>query len=223
MLCSLLTVISYAPIDNLGQAGQLAKGILDFLCLDLPLVPSSGITDQFIHLPIAGAAVVPAYNIGSLLGDHAHNETNLVFDGETLAMIFMGNITTWDHPFIQELNPNITLPHANITIGVSPGSSTLGQTDVFKRALSLFSSEFASALESAGNDFQKMAPAQQGHAFIASDGAARLRFVQVSNDVLSLSLSLCKITLFSFLLLNQYIYIYILTLLWLTIRKQTTA
>ncbi len=184
----IIAVISYAAIDNLGQAEQLAKGMLDFLCLDLPLVPSSGTTDRFIHLPIAGAAVVPAYNIGSLLEDHAHNETNLVFDGETLAMIFMGNITTWDHPFIQELNPNVTLPHANITIGVSPGSSTLGQTDVFKRALSLFSSEFASALESAGNDFQKMAPAQQGHAFIASDGAARLRFVQVSNASLSLSL-----------------------------------
>ncbi len=137
-------------------------------------MPSSGI-DYLAHLPIAAAAVVPAYNIGYL-----NDNESLVLDGETLALIFMGNITTWDHPAIQDLNPNITLPHANITIGVSPGSA-LGQTDVFKKALSLFSPEFASALARAGNDFQKMEPAQQGHAFIASDGSARLKFVQVTS------------------------------------------
>ncbi len=126
-----------------------------------------------MHLPIAGAGVVPAYNIASI------GNKSLVLDRETLAMIFLGNITIWDDPAIQELNPSVTLPHANITLGVTPGS-VLEQTDVFKRALSLFSPQFASALASAGGDFRQMAPAQQGRAFIASNSAARLQFVQVS-------------------------------------------
>ncbi len=127
-------------------------------------------------MPIAGAAVVPAYHISSL---STTSNASLVLDGETLALIFMGNITTWDHPSIQLLNPTLTLPHANITIAVSPGEA-LAQTDVFKAALSLFSDEFARELAKAGNDLSKMRPALEGRAVLASDESDRLQFVQVS-------------------------------------------
>ncbi len=144
---------------------------MDFLGLDQPL--GSNPKYNWLQVPVAGSAVVPAYQISSLPANYS-----LVLDGESLALIFVGNITTWDHPNIQLLNPTVTLPHANITIGITPGKSLLG-SDVFKSMLSLFSSEFASALASAGNDFANMKPAQEGRAVNASDAAARLRFVQV--------------------------------------------
>ncbi len=125
---------------------------------------------------MAGAAVVPAYHISSLSSTTSND--SLVFDGETLALIFAGNITTWDHPSIQRLNPTLTLPHANITIAVSPAYA-LAQTDVFKMALSLFSDEFARELANAGGDLSKMRPALEGRAVIASGAQARLQFVQV--------------------------------------------
>ncbi len=170
-------MITYTDVNSLASAGDIAKGYLDFLCLDLPLASASAV--NFLQVPVAGAAVVPAYHL-SFLND---NET-LVLDGETLAMIFMGNITTWDHPAIQSLNPNITLPHANITIAVTPGQA-LAQTDVFKQALSLFSGEFAKALANAGSDFSKMRPALEGRAAIAADESARIKYVKVKSHVIT--------------------------------------
>ncbi len=154
---------------------EFRKGILDFSCHDLPVDDRSGF---LLQLPLAGSAIVPAYHISSL----DSNQT-LILDGETLAMIFMGNISTWDDPNIQQLNPNITLPHANITIGVTPGQ-VWEQTDVFKRALSLFSDDFARELANAGDDLGMMRPAMEGRAVMVSGDAERLQFVEVrSMDV----------------------------------------
>ncbi len=141
-------------------------------------------------MPVAGSALVPAYHISSLQQQNA----TLILDGETLALIFTGNITTWDDPAILNLNPHATLPHANITIALSPGQ-LLGVTDVFKKALTLFSAYFASELEKAGNDFNNMRPAQQGKAFLAANSAPRLAYVQVqqtaTSSLSSLFLALC--------------------------------
>ncbi len=143
---------------------------MDFASLDIPVDDP-----QFLQVPIAASAVVPAYHISAL-----HDNETLVLDGKTLALIFMGNITTWDHPSIQLLNPTLSLPHANITIAVTPGQA-FAQTDVIQKALSLFSGEFATAFANAGSDLSKMRPALEGRAFLASDPAARLKFVQVTN------------------------------------------
>ncbi len=153
--------------------GDIEQGKLDFGCLDFSF-SDPGLA--FVQIPIGGTAIVPAYHISSLSNNN--NNESLVLDGETLALIFMGNITTWDHPSIQLLNPTLTLPHANITIAVTPGS-VLAQTDVFKQALSLFSDEFSRELAKAGDDLAKMRPAMEGRAFVASKESDRLQYVQV--------------------------------------------
>ncbi len=168
-------VIDYDAVRTFSDLGQIGTGLLDFASLDLPLHDPDS---RWLQVPIAGAAVVPAYHISSLSNNN--NNESLVLDGETLALIFMGNITTWDHPSIQLLNPTLTLPHANITIAVTGGEAALGQTDVFKKALCLFSGQFARELaEVAGNDLAKMRPATEGRAFIAVDATARHNFVKV--------------------------------------------
>jgi phosphate transport system substrate-binding protein len=48
-----------------------------------------------------------------------------VFDGDTLANIYLGKITKWDDPAIKKLNPNVKLPTDAITVvRRSDGSGT---------------------------------------------------------------------------------------------------
>jgi hypothetical protein len=39
----------------------------------------------------------------------------IVFDGPTLADVYLGKIAQWDDPAIKKLNPNVNLPHQAIT------------------------------------------------------------------------------------------------------------
>jgi phosphate transport system substrate-binding protein len=49
----------------------------------------------------------------------------LVFDGPTLADVYLGKITYWDDAAIKKLNPSVTLPHKAITtVHRSDGSGT---------------------------------------------------------------------------------------------------
>jgi phosphate transport system substrate-binding protein len=50
---------------------------------------------------------------------------DMVFDGETLANIYLGKITKWDDAAIKKLNPNVKLPSEAITVvRRSDGSGT---------------------------------------------------------------------------------------------------
>jgi phosphate transport system substrate-binding protein len=70
------------------------------------------------NLPITLGDVVPTYNLPGVA-------QGLVFDGDTLAEIFLGNITTWADPQIAVLNPGVRLPPLPITVvHRSDGSGT---------------------------------------------------------------------------------------------------
>lgn len=85
------------------------------------------------NMPITLADVVPTYNLPSV-------EEDLVFDGEVLVDIFLGKITRWDDPKIQELNPDVNLPDRNITVvHRSDGSGT---TNVWTSYLTRVSDEW---------------------------------------------------------------------------------
>jgi phosphate transport system substrate-binding protein len=83
------------------------------------------------NLPITLGDVVVTYNLPGV-------ETGLVFDGPTIAEIFLGTITTWADPQIALLNPDVRLPPLPITVvHRSDGSGT---TNVFTNYLSKVSS-----------------------------------------------------------------------------------
>lgn len=70
------------------------------------------------NMPITLADVVPTYNLPGI-------GSGLVFDGELLVDIFMGDITRWNHPRIVELNQGVDLPDRSITVvHRSDGSGT---------------------------------------------------------------------------------------------------
>ncbi len=169
LLAELITDITYTTLETANAYTQIASGLLDFLCYNLPFIVSN---TNLLQIPVAGSALVPVYHISSL------QHSTLILDGETLGLIFAGAITTWDDPAIQDLNPNVTLPHANITTIASPGQ-LIGTTDVFKRALSLFSPYFETELANAGNDFANMKPAQTGRGVLQPNTASRISSLKV--------------------------------------------
>ena len=70
------------------------------------------------NLPITLADVVPTYNLPGI-------EKGIVFSGELLVDIYLGNITRWNDPKIAELNPGLELPDRSITVvHRSDGSGT---------------------------------------------------------------------------------------------------
>lgn len=70
------------------------------------------------NLPITLGDVVPTYNLPGV-------SSGLVFDGFTLAAIFLGEIRSWADPQIALLNPGVRLPPLPITVvHRSDGSGT---------------------------------------------------------------------------------------------------
>ncbi|MDZ7720191.1 MAG: phosphate ABC transporter substrate-binding protein PstS [Balneolaceae bacterium] len=85
------------------------------------------------NIPITLADVVPTYNLPSV-------EEKLIFNGQVLADIYLGNIERWDDPAIVELNPDADLPDRDITVvHRSDGSGT---TNVWTSYLTRVSDEW---------------------------------------------------------------------------------
>lgn len=85
------------------------------------------------NMPITLADVVPTYNLPGI-------EEPLVFSGEVLVDIYLGEITEWNDPQIAELNPDVDLPDRSITVvHRSDGSGT---TNVWTSYLSRVSDEW---------------------------------------------------------------------------------
>ncbi len=85
------------------------------------------------NMPITLADVVPTYNLPGI-------DERLVFSGEVLVDIYLGEITEWNDPQIAELNPDVDLPDRTITVvHRSDGSGT---TNVWTSYLSRVSDEW---------------------------------------------------------------------------------
>jgi phosphate transport system substrate-binding protein len=70
------------------------------------------------NMPITLGDVVPTFNLPGV-------STGLVFDGDTLAEIYLGTITNWSDARIAALNPGVRLPPLPITVvHRSDGSGT---------------------------------------------------------------------------------------------------
>ena len=111
---------------------QIKDKHVDFAGTDAPLSATESSDYGLVHIPETLGAVVVAYNEPSV--------STLKLDGPTLAKIFMKNITVWNDPAIQFLNPAVTLPTDSITTVVRSDSS--GTTFVFSGYLAEVSTEF---------------------------------------------------------------------------------
>lgn len=130
--------INYQSIGSGGGIRQLIAGTVDFGASDAPMTDeqlhaADSAHGVVIHIPETLGAVVVVYNIPGV------NQT-LRFDGQTIADIFLGKITTWDDSKIKTLNPDVNLP--NIPIVVVHRADGSGTTYIFADYLSKISAEW---------------------------------------------------------------------------------
>ncbi len=120
--------VNYNPVGSGTGITEFQQTLVNFGETDAPMTTSqySGLPSgsTAITIPITASAVVPAYNLPLSNGSVCKN--GLDFTGAVLANIFDGNITTWNDPQIQSLNPSIPLPSAPIIcVHRSDGSGTM--------------------------------------------------------------------------------------------------
>ncbi|MGQ9588466.1 MAG: phosphate ABC transporter substrate-binding protein PstS [Thermoplasmata archaeon] len=126
--------INYGGGGSGAGITQIKEKQVDFAGTDAPLSASDSASYGLVHIPETLGAVVVAYNLPGI--------STLRLDGDTIARIFMKNITTWDDPAIVALNPGAELPPNGIATVVRSDSS--GTTFVFSGYLAMVSITFDS-------------------------------------------------------------------------------
>lgn len=127
--------VEYDPIGSGGGREEFINATVDFAGSDAPMdeeeQEAAGGNPQ--HVPTVGGAVVMAYNVPELEGAEPLNLT-----GGLIADMYLGEVTNWSDPAIQELNPDVQLPDAEITVAHRSDGS--GTTEIWSTYLSGISS-----------------------------------------------------------------------------------
>jgi phosphate transport system substrate-binding protein len=113
--------VSYQAVGSGSGIKAITNGSVNFGESDAPLTSAQydALNSTLVTVPISASAVVPAYNLPGI-------SNGLNFTGAVLARIFLGNITSWNDPAIQALNPGTSLPAHSITVvHRSDGSGTM--------------------------------------------------------------------------------------------------
>jgi phosphate ABC transporter phosphate-binding protein len=118
-----LVTINYNPIGSGGGIQQITAKTVDFGASDAPLTDAQlQNATGLVLMPETLGGVAVTYNLQSY---GISSTTTLNFTGDVLAGIYMGQITKWNDPKIQALNPSMKLPDAAITaVHRSDGSGT---------------------------------------------------------------------------------------------------
>jgi len=128
--------INYQAIGSGGGIKQIESKTVDFANSDKPLMRTDLASNQLVQFPQVVISIVPIVNLpGIKSGD-------MVLNGQLLSKIFLGQITKWNDPAIQALNPKLNLPStAILTVHRADGSGT---TFNFANYLSKVNQEWAS-------------------------------------------------------------------------------
>src|SRR6202453_1863398 len=102
--------LNYQSIGSGGGIKQIQAKTVTFGATDMPLKVDQLEKDGFTQWPMIMGAIVPVVNVeGVKAGD-------MTLDGDTLAKIYLGEITKWDDAAIKKLNPKLNLPSAAIAV-----------------------------------------------------------------------------------------------------------
>jgi phosphate transport system substrate-binding protein len=111
--------VNYQAIGSGGGIKQIEEKTVLFANTDMPLTPDDVAKNNLVQFPQVIISITPVVHLTGI------KPGELVFDGPTLANVFLGKITQWDDPAIKKLNPNVKLPHQAITtVHRSDGSGT---------------------------------------------------------------------------------------------------
>ena len=111
---------NYASIGSGGGQKQLLDRTVAFGASDAPMTDASMANSKngkILHFPIVAGGVAIMYNLPG--------NPKLKLDGDTIAGIYLGNITKWNDPKIVALNPGVSLPDLQIVpVHRTEGSGT---------------------------------------------------------------------------------------------------
>jgi phosphate transport system substrate-binding protein len=112
--------INYQSIGSGGGIKSISDKTVDYGATDGPMTDQQ-LTDAkapMFHIPMVMGAVVPTYNLSGVT-------TQLKFNGDTLAQIYLGTVKRWNDAKIAATNPGVSLPDQAITpVERSDGSGT---------------------------------------------------------------------------------------------------
>lgn len=128
--------LNYQSIGSGGGIKQIQAKTVTFGASDMPLKAEQLEKDGFVQWPMVMGAIVPVVNLDGVKAGE------LVFDGATLADIYLGKITKWDDAAIKKLNPKVNLP--STAIAVVRRSDGSGTTFNFTNYLSKVSADWKS-------------------------------------------------------------------------------
>jgi phosphate transport system substrate-binding protein len=132
--------VNYQSIGSGAGIKQIQAKTVTFGATDAPLKADQLEKDGFAQWPMIMGAIVPVVNIeGVKAGD-------MVLDGDTLAKIYLGEITKWDDAAIKKLNPKLKLPSDAIAVVHRADGS--GTTFNFTDYLSKVSADWKSKIGS---------------------------------------------------------------------------
>jgi len=111
--------VNYQPIGSGGGVKQIMERTVDFGASDTPMSDAElAKAPGILHIPMTMGAVAITYNLEGL-------DRPIRLDGETLARIYLGDVTAWDDPAIASQNSGVTLPDDEIVVvHRSDGSGT---------------------------------------------------------------------------------------------------
>jgi phosphate transport system substrate-binding protein len=128
--------LNYQSIGSGGGIKQITAKTVTFGASDMPLKPEQLAKDGLVQFPTVMGGDVPVVNLAGI------KSADLKLDGDTLAKIFLGQITKWDDAAIKKLNPSTKLPsQAIVVVHRSDGSGT---TFIWTDYLSKVSAEWKS-------------------------------------------------------------------------------
>src|SRR5205085_9313026 len=111
--------LNYQSIGSGGGIKQIKAKTVTFGASDMPLQPKDLNESGLIQFPTVIGGDVPVVNLEGI------GSGQITLDGDTLAKVFLGEITSWDDPAIKKLNPNVNLPSEAIAVvHRSDGSGT---------------------------------------------------------------------------------------------------
>jgi phosphate transport system substrate-binding protein len=111
--------MNYQSIGSGGGIKQIQAKTVTFGATDMPLKPEELAKSGLIQFPTVIGGDVPVVNLAGV------KPGDLKLDGDTLARIFLGQITKWDDPAIKKLNPGASLSAQPIVVvHRSDGSGT---------------------------------------------------------------------------------------------------
>ncbi|EQC49226.1 phosphate ABC transporter, phosphate-binding protein PstS [Bacteriovorax sp. BSW11_IV] len=127
--------INYQAIGSGGGIRQLIQETVDFGASDAPMSDNdkSKATRQILQIPTVLGAVAISYNVSEVTA-------NIKLDGDTLAKIFLGEISKWNDPKIAALNEGLKLPAKDILVVRRADGS--GTTSIFADYLSTVSKDW---------------------------------------------------------------------------------